>query len=77
LSTVAGTVLLLHMVQGQLKADPWTFRVVLPVTPPWTPDMVVLPPVRAVARPLVLIVATDVFDEPQVTWEEMFCVLPP
>ena len=52
-----------------------TVSVALPVTPDWVAEMVVLPGAVAVARPPVLIVATEVFDELQVTWLVMFCVL--
>ena len=38
--------------------------------------MVVLPGAFAVARPPVVIEATEVLDELQVTWVVMFCVLP-
>ena len=37
--------------------------------------MVVVPLAAAVASPPVLIVATDAFDEVQVTWLVTFCVL--
>lgn len=44
-----------------------TVRVVLPEMPPWVAVMVAAPTVTAVARPLLLIVATEVLDEVQMT----------
>jgi hypothetical protein len=44
-----------------------TVRVVLPEIPPKVAVMVVVPAARAVARPLLLTVAAEVFDEAQVT----------
>jgi len=44
-----------------------TVRAVFPETVPEVAVMVVVPTVTAVAKPLALTVATDVFDEVQVT----------
>jgi hypothetical protein len=45
-----------------------TVKVVLPKVLPEEAEMIVAPAARAVARPLPLMVATDVFEEPQETW---------
>ena len=47
-----------------------------PETVPLVAVMVVLPAAKAVARPELLTVATDVFDELHVTVVVRFCVLP-
>jgi hypothetical protein len=39
-------------------------------------DMAAVPILTAVARPKLLMVATPVFEETQLTWPVMFCVLP-
>jgi hypothetical protein len=49
---------------------------VLPVTPDDVEEIVVLPADTPLASPLALIVATVVFDEAQVTWLVIFCVVP-
>ena len=46
----------------------------MPVTPDSVAEMVVVPAETPVARPLVLIVATPVFDEVHVAWLLTFCV---
>jgi hypothetical protein len=46
----------------------FTVRVVLPETPPKTMLRVVVPGVIVVARPLLVMVATDGAEEVQVTW---------
>jgi hypothetical protein len=53
-----------------------TVSVVFPITPDCCPVIVVLPADAPVARPLALMVATAVFEELQVTWLVIFCVLP-
>jgi hypothetical protein len=53
-----------------------TVRVVDPLTEPENALMVVLPVPAAVAKPVLLIVATEVFEEPQVTEFVKFCVEP-
>ena len=52
-----------------------TVSVVLPVKPDCDAEIVVLPADVPVASPLLLIVATVVFDEFQPTWLVIFCVL--
>ena len=56
-----------------------TVRLAVPVAEDIVAEMLVLPAVFAVASPfvgtLLLIVATDWFEELQVTWVVMFCVL--
>jgi hypothetical protein len=52
-----------------------TVRLVLPVIPLCTAEMVVLPALTPVARPAPLMVATLVAEEAQVTWLVRFCVL--
>jgi hypothetical protein len=53
-----------------------TVSVVLPVTLAKLAEIVVVPAETAVARPPVAMVATDVRDEFQVAWLEIFTVLP-
>ena len=53
-----------------------TVKVVLPATLPWVARMVEVPALAPVASPDALIVATEVFDEVQVTWVVMSAVLP-
>ena len=53
-----------------------TVRVVLPDTVPEVAVMVVVPVAMAVARPLLLTVATDVLDELQMTWAVISWVVP-
>ena len=53
-----------------------TVRVVLPATVPSVAEMVVLPALTAVARPVLLIVATLVLEDVHATWLVRFCVLP-
>jgi hypothetical protein len=57
-----------------------TVKVALPliaVSPiPCEAMMLELPPAIAVAKPEALILATFVFDDDQVTWVVIFCVLP-
>ena len=54
----------------------WTVRVVLPVTVPSVAEMVVVPALTAVARPLLLIVATLVLEDVHATWLVRFWVMP-
>ena len=54
-----------------------TAKIVDPDTPPDIAAVIVVVPADApVARPLALMVATAVFEELQVTWLVIFCVLP-
>jgi hypothetical protein len=53
-----------------------TVSVVLPATLLSVAAMVVLPGLPAVARPVLLIVATLVFEDVHVAWLVRFCVLP-
>lgn len=53
-----------------------TVRVVPPVIPLKAAEMVLEPAATPVASPAMLIVATAVFEDDQVTWLVMFCVLP-
>ena len=52
-----------------------TVNVVLPVTVPLFPEIVVVPAATAVAKPAVLMVATAELEELQVTWLVMFAVV--
>ena len=54
----------------------FTVRVVLPEIVPEVAVMVVVPAATAAARPLLLMVATDVFDEVQVTWVAILKLVP-
>ena len=54
----------------------FTVRVVLPEIVPEVAVMVAAPAATAVARPLLLMVATDVFDELQVTWVAILKLVP-
>ena len=53
----------------------WTVSVAPLVTPARAAEIVVLPAETAVARPLVLMVATAGFDDVQAAWLVRFCVL--
>jgi len=53
-----------------------TVRVVLPETVPNVAVMVAVPAATGVASPLVFMVATDVFDEPQVACVVIFWFVP-
>ncbi len=53
-----------------------TVNTLVPVTPPTTAEMVVLPPDSPVAKPPAVMVATDVFDELHVAWLVRLLVLP-
>jgi hypothetical protein len=54
----------------------FTVRIVFPEIVPEVAVMVVTPVARAVARPLLLTVAIDVFDELQVTWVVISWLVP-
>jgi hypothetical protein len=54
----------------------FTVRVVLPEVVPEVAVMVAVPAATAVATPLLLMVATDVFDELQVTWVAILKLVP-
>jgi hypothetical protein len=54
----------------------FTVRVVLPEIVPEVAVMVAVPAARAVTKPLLLMVATDVFDELQVTWVAILKLVP-
>ena len=54
----------------------WTVRVLVAVTPLSAAEMTVAPAETPVASPLVLMVATAVFEEVHVTRLLRFCVLP-
>jgi len=51
-------------------------RVVLPEIIPELAVMVALPAATAVARPVLLTIATEVFDELQVTWVVILWLVP-
>jgi hypothetical protein len=53
-----------------------TVSVVLPTTPPKDAEIVVVPPLAPVARPVVLTVATEVLEDSQLAVEVRFLVLP-
>jgi hypothetical protein len=53
-----------------------TVRVTLPEMLPRVAEMVVLPAATGVARPLLLTVAIDIFDELQVTWVVISWLVP-
>src|SRR6185295_11677983 len=53
-----------------------TVRFVLPAAVPSVAEMVVLPGLTAVARPVLLIVATLVLEDVHATWLVRFCVVP-
>ena len=53
----------------------WTVSSVLPLIPLRVAEIVVVPAVKPVARPAMLMVARVVFDEFQVAWLVRFCVL--
>jgi hypothetical protein len=52
----------------EMRVAEFTVRVANPVIPCKPAPMLAVPVATAVARPLPLMVATDVFDEPQETW---------
>ena len=55
----------------------WTVRVVVPpLTPESVAEMMVVPAPTAEAKPAVLILATDVTEDPQVAWVVRLDVLP-
>jgi len=58
------------------KAAAFTVRIVFPEILPEAAVMVVLPAATPVARPLLLIVATDALDELQVTWVVISWLVP-
>ena len=65
-SGILGTLGVAGITTIEIKVPEFTVRIVLPETVPKVAVMVAVPPETAVARPLLLTVATSVFDEFQV-----------
>jgi len=72
-----GVALLLQIMHGHVGGGACAVSVVLPDTPFCVAETVVIPNPTMVARPLLSIVATDVFEDVHATWEVIFCVVLP
>jgi len=72
----AGMLGLAGVTEMEDRGTELTVRVVLPEILPEVAVMIVVPAATAVARPLLLTLATDVLDEPQVTWEVISWLVP-
>jgi hypothetical protein len=72
----AGTLGLAGVTDMEIRVAEFTVRVVLPEILPEVAVIVVVPAATAVARPLLLTVATDVLDELQATWVVISWLVP-